>query len=204
MNNIERRFLQPDKIDFRAVEDENGKRFLEGHAALFNVRSKLILEGGRTFFETIERGAFDEILRNENLDVKFVFNHDRNKMLARTVSKTLSLSLDNDGLFFRAELPKTVLADEVYELVKRGDLFSNSFAFSVTPNDIEWGKNEEGIRTRKIKRIAGLYDVSVVTDAAYEGTDVAARSLDEIEKAEQIYNTEPYRRRLQLLKLKIN
>lgn len=201
INNIERRFFDQPSVEFRAVEDEGGKRFIEGYASVFETRSKLILESGKLFYETIERGAFDDVLKREDLDTKFVFNHDKNKILARTVSKTLLLTSDDRGLFFRAEIPQGVsYAEDVYALIKRGDLFSNSFAFSVDPKDVEWGKDESGARTRTIKRVSGLYDVSVVVDAAYPDTTVAARHIKEIEESEVVkeepkkYDTIPYQR----------
>ena len=132
-------------------------------------------------------------------------------MLARSSSGTLSLKADEVGLFFRAEIPMNVsYANDVYELVLRGDLFQNSFAFSVVPNDVVWSKDADGTRLRTIKRVSGLYDVSVVIDAAYPDTSIAARSLKEIEENEVklekepiIYKSDSYKRKLEVLKLKL-
>lgn len=207
---LERRFILSNEVEVRAFEEE-GKRFLEGYASVFEKRSVLLLENNKIFHEIIQRGAFDEILLNENLDVKFLFNHDRSKMLARSSSGTLSLKADEVGLFFRAEIPMNVsYANDVYELVLRGDLFQNSFAFSVIPNDVVWSKDADGTRLRTIKRVSGLYDVSVVIDAAYPDTSIAARSLKEIEENEVelekepiIYKSDSYKRKLEVLKLKL-
>lgn len=212
MENLEKRYFDRNDIEFRAVEEE-GKRFLVGYAAVFDKRSRLILENGKQFYESVKRGAFDDVLKQEDLDVKLVFNHDKNKILARTVSGTLSLSADDKGLAFRAEIPNVSYANDVYELIKRGDLFSNSFAFKVAKDGEEWGKNEEGVRTRSINKIKGLYDVSVVVDACYTDTSlsVVERSFEDLEKNEKeqaesmIYkSSDTYKRKTKLLKLKNN
>ena len=173
---FEKRYNQDE--NFRAVE-EDGKRYLEGYAAKFNVRSKLIFEGGRLFTETLERGAFDNVLDN---DVILTFNHSKDKVMARTTSGTLELNTDDVGLKFRAELPNNVShATDTYELVKRGDLNANSFAFFVTKEGQTWSKDTDGNPVRSINEIKKLSDVSVVTNAAYPETEIAARSLAEVE-----------------------
>ena len=58
--------------------------------------------------------------------------------------------------------------------MKRGDLDEMSFAFY--PEAQEWDESGD-IPLRTIKR-ASLYDVSIVTTPAYEGTEIALRSRE--------------------------
>lgn len=178
------RNLNPEQISFRAFE-ENGERYLEGYASVFNQRSKQLFENNRLFFEIISPSAFNEALQSEDLNTVLTFNHERDRVLARTKSGTLELSTDEIGLRFKAKVPNTTLGNDVYELVSRGDLFENSFAFIVRKGDDEWTKDEQGNNIRTIHRIAKLYDVAIVVDGAYSNTDVFARN----EEPEQ--NLEP-------------
>lgn len=176
--NFEKRYNKDET--FRAVEGEDGKRYLEGYAAKYDVRSKLIFEGGKLFQEEISRGAFDDVL---NDDVILTFNHSKDKVMARTGSGTLELNSDDTGLHFRAQLPNNVShANDTYELVKRGDLNANSFAFFVAKEGQLWTREADGTPIRTITQIKRLSDVSVVTNAAYPDTEIAARSLADTEE----------------------
>ena len=62
MDKVEKRFLSADATQFRAVTDEDGKRYIEGYAAVTESRSKLLSSFGKFFYEEIERGAFEKVL----------------------------------------------------------------------------------------------------------------------------------------------
>lgn len=177
MNKIQRD-LVPEQLSFRAVE-EDGKRYLEGYASVFGKRSKPIYEDGKLFYEIIDRSAFDEVLAQEDLNVKLVFNHNGRDLLGRTKSGTLDLSTDETGLKFRALVPQTTLGNDVYELVSRGDLAECSFAFAIKKGDDVWTRDDNGDNVRTINKVARLYDVAIVVDGAYANTDVFARQNQE-------------------------
>jgi HK97 family phage prohead protease len=212
-DNIEYRYLDADVAECRILQ-EGDKKFLEGHASVFNSRSKLIFEDNRLFNEIISPNAFDNVLQEERLDVPMTYNHIRGMLLGRTKSNTLKLSKDEKGLKFRVEVPNTTTGNDVYELVKRGDLYENSFAF-ITDN-ASWSKDENGGDLRTINNIKKLVDISVVTNGAYANTDVAARSFEEtvkqpepevdaeVEKEKVKQELEKMRMHVTLLKLKIN
>jgi HK97 family phage prohead protease len=71
--------------------------------------------------------------------------------------------------------------------MKRGDLSKMSFAFSMRPDGVtQWtqtGDGEDGEELREILRVGRLYDVSIVTEPAYAGTEIALRSREEARKA---------------------
>jgi len=175
---IEYRYLEPDVAECRALEEEN-KRFLEGHASVFSQKSKLIFENERIFNEIIAPNAFDNLLKDERIDVPMTFNHERGRLLGRTKSNTLQISKDEKGLRFRVEIPNTTTGNDVYELVKRGDLYENSFGFVSDRATDTWTKDENGVSIRTVNNIKKLVDISIVTSGAYSNTDVAARSFEE-------------------------
>jgi HK97 family phage prohead protease len=148
---------------------------ITGYAALFNNESKDL--GG--FRETIAPGAFTRSLR-ENADVKCLFNHDPNKVLARTKSGTLTLAQDDRGLKFRAQLDQnSQMHRDIYASIKRADVNECSFAFRVAPNGQEWTNKTSGNDSYAARTLTDvdLVDVSAVCYPAYDNTSVDARSL---------------------------
>ena len=173
MNNIERRSFN---IEFR---NEPESRHIEGYGSVFNKRSVDL--GG--FTEIIADGAFDGVI--ENSDVKALLDHNPDRgILARSRNGkgSLTLSIDENGLKYAFDAPKTALGDEVIEGLQRGDYSQSSFAFTV--EDETWTKEADGSYLRTINKIGGLYDVSIVADPAYPDTSVAVRSLDAFKETE--------------------
>lgn len=174
MKNLEVRSFN---IELREAEDS---RHIEGYGSIYNTRS-LDLGG---FTEMIAPGAFDGII--EKSDVKCYLEHDPKRgILARSKNGkgSLVLELDEKGLKYSFDAPHTNLGDEVVEGLRRGDYSQSSFAFTVESES--WTKEEDGNYLRTINKIGGLYDVSIVANPAYEGTDVALRSLDAYKETEQ-------------------
>ena len=79
---------------------------------------------------------------------------------------------------FEFEAPNTSHGNDVLELVKRGDLQGCSFAFTADEENIKYSR-EGDRRLRRVRKLSGLYDVSVVVDPAYTQTSVDARSFPE-------------------------
>jgi len=147
--------------------DETGIK-VEGYAAVFGQETDI----GGMFREVIERGAFVDAIGRD--DVVFLINHD-GLPLARTRSGTLQLSEDDHGLKIQTTLdPEDPDVKSIAGKMRRGDLDKMSFAFY--PEVQEWDESGD-VPLRTIKR-ASLHDVSVVTTPAYNGTDIAMRSLD--------------------------
>ena len=161
-----RAFQTQFKVETR-TEDEEKRVKVEGYAAVFNSETELY--GLR---ESIDPGAFAEAL--ESSDVRALFNHDANMLLARTGSGTLKLSVDQQGLKYEFDLPDTQLGRDLGVLMERGDLAESSFAFTVS--DEEWRDLDKDIPLRVIKKIDKLFDVAPVTYPAYADTTVALRS----------------------------
>ena len=161
-------------------------RHIEGYAIVFNSLSNDL--GG--FREIIEQGAITEELI-KNSDIICLMNHDiKRGVLARSYQGRGSLKLDIDehGLHYSFEAPKTALGDEVLEGIRRGDISKCSFAFVCGEDN--WTKDENGEYIRHVKKIKKLYDVSLVYHPAYEETEVKAdtRGLDELKAQEEANN----------------
>lgn len=148
--------------------DETGIR-VSGYAAVFNEEADI----AGMFRETIKPGAFKAAIGRD--DVPFLIEHD-GLPLARTRSGTLKLIEDDHGLRIETELD----ADDpdvrrIVGKMKRGDLDKMSFAFRA--EEETWDFTEEPPK-REVTR-AALYDVSIVTSPAYEGTEIGLRSLEQ-------------------------
>lgn len=202
---IEKRVCQ---IHYRIADDSaepgesgNESRTVEGYAALFNVT-----DIGGWFEERIEPGAFKDALKRS--DIRALFNHDPNYILARTESGTLQVKEDEKGLFYRFEAPDTTFGNDFLKMLRRGDISQSSFAFTVKKQRWEEEKRgEEWKYTRVVEEVDQVYDVSPVTYPAYSETTVSARSkVTEKNKQELINNREAAKRErlLQLHKLRID
>ena len=143
-------------------------RTVEGYASVFNSMSEDL--GG--FREIILPGAFSEVLDN---DVRALYNHDSNYLLARTTSGTLELKEDDKGLYYRFEMPNTSYGNDMLELFRRGDLSQSSFGFTV---DKDSWRMEEGQHVRYIERVGSLFDVSPVVFPAYNQASSGLRSAE--------------------------
>jgi len=156
------------RVEVRAAADDPNS--IEGYAAVFDSLSDDL--GG--FREVIKPGAFKRALA-ESGDILCVVDHDRSKLLGRTMSGTCRVTQDDKGLFFRCAMPDTQLGRDMRALIARGDYSQCSFKFGMDPDDDEaedWAEGTAGI-VRTIRSVARLGDVSTVLTPAYRSTSVA-------------------------------
>lgn len=127
---------------------------------------------GGSYTEIVRRGALDGA---DISDVRLLVGHDASRIpLART-PKTMTLSVDADGLTFEATLPETEAGREAFKAVERGDIRGLSYAFTVPDGGDEY---DPKTNTRVIKRIAKIYECTLTAFPAYESTYVSAESRD--------------------------
>ena len=195
------RFFPNDLCGLQVREDENGQqsREVNGRAIVFGVRSVNLTpwSSTRVVYEVLEPGCLTQELINRS-DVIYNLNHNSSvlNVLGRfrnSEKDTLKLELRADGVYNSCELPQTTAANDALELIKRGDINGQSFAFEDdyedTENGVSYERTNETIDgkevwIRHVKRIIGLYDVSIVTHPAYEQTSVTTRENSEaIDKA---------------------
>lgn len=154
---------------------------LEGIAIRFNSESQVLYENKRYFREVIAPTAISQELV-DNSDIKFLVNHDKNKMVARRKNGkgSLDVQVRDDGVYFSFDVPDTTVGKDLREMVERGDIQNCSFAFSTdNKKDCTWDFSND-IPTRTVNTIEGIYDLSAVADPAYQETEISARSMDEM------------------------
>lgn len=173
------------------VPDEPEKMVLEGYALTF--------ESAAThygFTEIIARGALEGA---DMKDVPLRYNHnDTWLILARTRNGSLQLTVDEKGLFIRAELIDTQTNRDIYKSIQAGLLDKMSFAFTTAKD--EW---DYDTTTRRVLEIDKLYDVSVVDTPFYDTTSIYARALGELESHQAALDSEKTRGEVEALKLHI-
>ena len=170
----------------RAAEGSNAEKVIEGYFALYEQETELF-DG---VYEIITKGAFDNTLNN---DIRALWNHNSQYVLGRSKNGSLEMKADDKGLFGTIKLPNTQYAQDLHELVQRGDIDQCSFGFNILGEDLEELANG-GYRWR-INEI-DLHEISVVTFPAYENTTVQARS----KQIEQIEQRKMQQKKTELLK----
>jgi uncharacterized protein len=163
--------------EFEVREDGDGMTFT-GYAAVFNSASEPL-----PFIERIAPGAFRRSLRDRS-DIKLLWNHETGSVLGSTRAGTLKLYEDERGLKVEARLANTSVGRDAAELIRRGDVDSMSFGFTVPRGGDEW--NEDGSE-RTLKSVR-LFEVSVVAFPAFPATagSTAVRALDRIAKRAEV------------------
>lgn len=170
---MENKVVRYARVELRA--DDKEKREVKGLAAVFNQVADM-----GWFDEKIDEHAFDKC---DMSDVVLNFNHNDSALLAGTRNKSLKLKVTNDGLEQESSIIDTTTGDDVLKLVRSGLIDKMSFAFEIDRDGgQEWLINEGDEKEhRTIKKIKKLYDVSLVTFPAYEGTSVSARNKELID-----------------------
>ena len=158
--------------NFEVREDEAGGMTFEGYAAMFDQPSEPL-----PFTERIAPGAFLRSLKTRN-EIKLLWNHDTGDILGSKRAGTLRLTEDDRGLRVSADLPNTTTGRDAAELLRRGDVDSMSFGFSVPKGGDEWNENGTERTLREVK----LHEVSIVAFPAYTSTagTTSVRGLDKV------------------------
>lgn len=176
-------------LQVREATDGGESRIIEGYALKFGVRSRLLCDWWDYYFEVLEPGSVTREML-DGCDIKLTMFHDRQLILARSNKGvgTLNYEVDEIGVKFWAEMPKTVDGDKALELVQRGDLAGCSFIYSTDERDSENAvsyellpeKTEGGddILLRHVKRVDAVYDFTIAADPAYEQTSVTRREVE--------------------------
>lgn len=150
------------------IEGEENKKelWVEGYAVTFNSPTVIFEIDGAEYKEQIAKDAFTDCKMD---DVIFNYNHS-GKVMARTRNKTLSLSIDEKGLFIRARLDGTEEGRRLYDEISKGYIDRMSFQFTISQEAYD---NANHMWT--VLRIKRLYDVSAVDIPAYDDTSIEAR-----------------------------
>lgn len=162
---VERRYT-PGRLELRGEGEDKGT--IGGYAAVFNKLSRNL--GG--FVEELSKGTFNRAANDGWQDVICRYNHSDDQLLGTTRSGTLRLMVDEFGLRYDCDLPKS--RADLLELVERGDINKSSFAFRAVEDD--WTQTEQGYPKRTLLSLE-LVDVAPVVSPAYIDTTAGLRSL---------------------------
>lgn len=159
-------------------------RTVEGYAIRFNEPSLPFTDTPTRYIdEVIAPEAVTLELLNRS-DIVMNYNHDMDRVLARSVNGkgTLTYSVDEHGVRFKFEAPDTPDGNTVLELVRRGDLRGCSFAFSLDGDSTveEATETRDGRRCTRytVRRVAGIHDFAVVVHPRYPDTEVQSRNIN--------------------------
>lgn len=164
--------------ELRAENNEQYGNFIEGLPIVFNRATDLGM-----YEEVIDAHALDNA---DMKDIRFLVNHNTDMIpLARSrnnnENSTMQLSVTEEGLRIRANLDTENNSDakNLYSAIKRNDISSMSFMFSIDGD--KWDDLETNHPKRTITSIRKVFEVSAVTFPAYQDTELYAtqRSADE-------------------------
>jgi HK97 family phage prohead protease len=166
--------VRTNSVDFEVRAEGDGMTFT-GYASVFNSPSEDL--GG--FIEYVAPGAFKRSLQSRN-EVKLLWNHDSGEPLASLRGGTMQLVEDNRGLKVTAQLPNTTRGRDVAELLRTNVINTMSFGFNVIRDS--WSSDG---KTRTLESVR-LFEVSVVSFAAYPDTTAQVRSGNQTINPDQL------------------
>lgn len=175
-------------------ETETGDLILNGYFIKFDEVNEL----WPGYFEVIKREGVEKAI--QNADIRALFNHDDSLVLGRTGNGTVTLGVDEIGLFgdiiINKEDPQAIGA---YARVQRGDVVGCSFGF--IPIKIDTEERADGSYLDTVLELE-IFEVSPCTFPAYPQTEIAARQKDF--ESQQRANREALDKRKKEIKEKFN
>lgn len=169
-----------------AAEGEVASRTITGYAILFNTPSApLYAYDDEEAREVIAPGAVTKELL-DGCDIKMTMFHDRQLILARSKNGTgtLTYGIDDKGVYFEFDAPKTADGDKALELVRRGDITGCSFMFTTHYYDSAYVARDvqrvdgKTLITYTVNVITGIYDFTLAADPAYPDTTCEAEARE--------------------------
>lgn len=154
--------------DLQALtRDANGTttKQIQGYAVMFDTES--IDLGG--FTEVIKPSALDGV---DLSDVKLIYAHENNSILARQSAGNLTTKVDDKGLFFVATLNDSTLANDVYEDINVGNLRGMSFGFTIPAGGDTWARRPDGTLLHTVNKIGEVTELTITAYPAYQDTSV--------------------------------
>lgn len=144
--------------------------YVEGYATKFE-RYALYDDGnGNVIYEQFAPECFRDC---DMSDIIFQYDHC-GKVFARLSNNTLTVDVDDTGLFVCADLSKTSAARSMFEDIQCGNVTKMSWGFMP---DYKTLKFDEKTNTIIHHRILKIYDVSAVSIPANNDTEIQARNF---------------------------
>lgn len=167
--------------------------YVQGYAARWEPYVLYEDEDG-PIYEQFEQTAF---LNADMSDIIMLYDH-QGKVLARNSNNTLHVELDDVGIFFEADLSKSVASREMFAEIDAGLVTKMSWSFRVGSYDYD--KETRTILHRSVKKV---FDVSAVGIPANDATEVNSRSFANGVIEQERTERSERERKLKLLTLEI-
>lgn len=167
------------EIRFKALEAEcrnDGSFKIGGYVNVTERESELLYSGkrGKWFNEVVKQGAFKRSL-NSGKTIPLLLEHDYEKRLADTAASNLTLTEDQIGLRFDAEIRDK----EVYNKILNKEINNCSFGFLPIEQEFE---EVTDLREKRYLKDLELLEISLVQNPAYAGSLVEVRNMNEASK----------------------
>lgn len=158
------------------VRSDGTGRTIAGIIVPFDRESR-VSDGGPSYLESFQRGAFAKTFRERGDRVKFLYQHNSREPIGRAVA----LREDAAGAYGEFKVSNIPAGDHALELVRDGVLDSFSVGFTPVKHETRGGV--------KVRTEVALREVSLVTFPAYEDARVqsvreAFEAMSEDERAE--------------------
>lgn len=181
-------------MEIRSYTEEAAPRIdgrtIQGYGSVFEKQSRVLYDVDKKqfFIEIIAKGSITEELIRA-CDIKALMEHNKQRLLARSNMGigSLFLAVDDYGLAYKFESPNTNEGNDAIEMITRGDLFGSSFSYWTDEKKNVTYEKKDGIWLRTVHKIDKLFDIAIVSDPAYFGTDVTVRSFTGFEKPNEDY-----------------
>ena len=159
-------------------EEQDGTKHIKGIAVPYGQQTELWTGN----FELFERGSLAESLEAD--DVRVLYNHNPDAVLARKGAGTVTFEDREQGVFVDMIVnEEDTEALNIYARVKRGDIPGWSIGFISEKEDSEY--RADGSVLNKVKR-ATVVEFSVCPFPAYSQTEISARKADSLSIRKEI------------------
>lgn len=170
--NFEVRALETEQTE----EGQEQKKVVRGYASTFENAYTLYDDGEYVIREIIDSHAFDD---TDMEDVIMQYDHE-GRVFARASNGTLRVNVDEVGVAIEADLGGTELGRQIYDEVRGGYTNKMSVGMKIDRSRDVWTSeqlNGKTVETRRVMRVARLYDVSAVSIPANDATSISVRAL---------------------------
>ena len=157
-------------------EGQEQKKVVRGYASTFENAYTLYDDGEYVIREIIDSHAFDDA---DMEDVIMQYDHE-GRVFARASNGTLRVNADEVGVAIEADLGGTELGRQIYDEVRGGYTNKMSVGMKIDRSRDVWTSeqlNGKTVETRRVMRVARLYDVSAVSIPANDATSISVRAL---------------------------
>lgn len=184
MDKNSKKMIKRDLYSAGVITREGGEdsRRIRGYALVFDTPSVPFVDCEDWYMdETIARDAISEDTLKAS-DIVLTMFHDDKLLLGRSNKGNggLEYGIDDHGVWFEAEMPKTTDGDKALELVNRGILSGCSFAAGIDPDKIDCESitlDGKEVTHYTIREIAQVYDFTLTHCPRYDTTEVSLRDL---------------------------